>query len=61
MKLTTSVFSALIALALSAQAATVTVSNLPGNVPVPLLGTDGAALASGSVAIGIFSGDASAL
>ena len=61
MKLTISVFSALVALVLSAQAATVTVSNLPGNVPVPILGADGSALASGSVAIGIFSGDAGAL
>lgn len=61
MKLTTSVFGALVALALSAQAATVTVGNLPGNVPAPILGTDGANLASGSVAIGIFSGDAGTL
>ena len=61
MKLTTSVFSALVALALSAQAATVTVGNLPGNVPVPISGLDGSALASGSVAIGIFSGDVGAL
>lgn len=61
MKLTTSVFSALAALAISAQAATVTVGNLPGNVPVPVSGLDGSALASGSVAIGIFSGDVNAL
>jgi hypothetical protein len=61
MKLTTSVFSALVALALSAQAATVTVGNLPGNVPVPISGTDGNLLGSGSVAIGVFSGDVGAL
>ena len=61
MKLTTSVFSALAALALSAQAATITVGNLPGNVPVPISGTDGALLGSGTVAIGVFSGDVAAL
>lgn len=61
MKLTTSVFSALVALAISAQAATVTVGNLPGNVPVPISGTDGSLLGSGSVAIGVFSGDVGAL
>ena len=52
---------ALAAFASSAQAATVTVSNLPGNVPVPILDADGALLSTGSVAIGIFSGDAAAL
>lgn len=61
MKLTTSVFGVLAALALSAQAATVSVGNLPGNVPVPIVGTDGATLASGSVAIGIFSQDPSGM
>lgn len=61
MKLTTSVFGALAALALSAQAATVTVGNLPGGAPVPIVGTDGSTLGTGAVAIGIFSEDPSGL
>jgi hypothetical protein len=61
MKLSTSVFSALAALAISAQAATVTVSNLPSNIPVPISGRDGNPLGSGSIAIGVFNGDVGAL
>ena len=53
MKLTTTLFGALAALALTVQAATVTVSNLPGNVPVPITDVAGNNLASGMVAIGI--------
>lgn len=57
MKLSTSVFGALVALSLSAQAATVTVGNLPGNLPVPI-SFNGALLgSSGSVAIGTFAAD----
>jgi hypothetical protein len=61
MKLIQSVASALVTLAISAHAATITVSNLPGNIPVPLLGLDDRTLASGSVAIGIISRDVATL
>lgn len=62
MKLTTSVFSALVALALSAQAATITVNNFPANTPVPVSDAQGSGiLSNGTVAIGIFEGDINAL
>ncbi len=60
MKLSTSVFSALLALAITAEAATVTVGNLPGFVPVPVVGRDQVtpiADGAGAVTIGIFSQD----
>lgn len=61
MKVTISVFSALAALALSAQAATITVSNLPNSVPVPILSGCDYMLANGTVGIGTFTGDVHAL
>lgn len=60
MKLSTTILSLVASLSI-AQAATVSVSNLPGGSPVPIAGLDGASIANGTgfVALGTFGADAS--
>lgn len=61
MKPTISVVSALVAIpGLSAQAATINVSNFPDNIPVPIVSLSGTTQATGSIGIGTFTGDAHA-